>query len=110
MAALPSEIFVHGTGPAAAERLMVWTLKPAAGSTATYEFQPKNGILVVDNPQSQLKGEGIGDGSGGTDKAKYHWTNKRKKKVEMVYLPIILQRVGNVVSLCGAADPKVVND
>jgi hypothetical protein len=110
IANLPSEIKVHGTGAAAPERLMVWTLKPPTGSTATYEFQPKFGILVVDNPQSQLKGEGIGDGSGGTDKMQYHWTNKRKKKVEIVYLPIILQRVGGVVSLCGAADPKVVND
>ena len=110
LANLPSEVRVHGTGVAAPERLMVWTLKPPAVSTATYEFQPKHGILVVDDPKSQLKNGGIGDGLGGTDPAQFHWTNKRKQKSEVTYLPVILQRLGGVTSLCGAADPKVVND
>lgn len=110
LANLPSEVRVTGVGSTATDRLMVWTLKPPAGSTATYEFQTKHGILVVDDPKSQLKNGGIGDGQGGTDKAQFHWTNRRKQPNNATYLPIILQRIGNVVSLCGAADPKVVNE
>jgi|GEM_PF-7007028 len=110
LANLPSEVKVTGVGTSAQERLMVWTLKPPAGSMATYEFQPKHGILVVDDPKTQLKNGGIGDGLGGTDKAQFHFTNKRKQLNEATYLPVILQRIGSVVSLCGAADPKVVNE
>ena len=110
VANLPSEVRVHGTSSTAAERLMVWTLKLPVGTTATYKFQPKHGILVVDDPKGQLKQGAIGDGLGGTDPTQYHWVNRRRQRGEATYLPIILREVGGVVSLCGAADPKVVND
>lgn len=98
---------------------IVWTLSPTSSSTypgATYAFQPDYGILVLKDGGRQIARSGVGTSVTLNDT--YHVYHLRSRRVDDVtYLPIVLQtvpaaKVGDdpVITLCGASDPKIVNE
>lgn len=125
LAQLPETIRVKGTtnGGPAKNKKIVWSLKldPQIDTTKfTFRFQDKFGILVIDNPDGQIHGYKIGHGGSGpnpNDPMKFQVQDKRNKKSQndkpvAIYLPVILQNetATKIDSLCGAADPRIVND
>jgi hypothetical protein len=107
LARLPGEIRVAGTGTNATVKAIAWTLEPAAMTGVTFSFQAKHGILVLADVNGQLQ-----PGAIGTSPAQFVVKNKRKKRGDSTYLPIILQTdtATGLVTLCAAADPKIVNN
>ena len=108
------DVTFSGTASGNRPKSIVWKLSPPTLGTKLFYFQPKNGILVVDDPNAQMFGGGVGDGSGGPnpDVSKYHFKNKHNKTNTAIFLPIVLQTdtTTGVVTMCGAADPKIVNN
>jgi hypothetical protein len=108
---LPSEIKVVGK-----DRLLIWKLKnPSTATTPTYAFETAVGIVFISQNNTKFNGE-IGDGgSNPSNTGYYHLKNPNDKKGNASYLPIVLQTVvlpngKEEVSLCGATDPRIVND
>jgi hypothetical protein len=124
LAQLPETIKVKGTthGGREKNKKMVWSLKLGSQidpTKFTFRFQDKFGILVVKNPKpEQIHGYKIGTGSGthANNPMYFHVQNRRNNKGnDAVYLPVILQTEAKpdgtkVESLCGAADPRIIND
>jgi hypothetical protein len=107
---IPSEIRIHGVGV----RRIVWMLDRATIGSATYDFEPDNGILILKQTNDQLPrlNGGRGDGSANPgSRIHFHFKHKNDMpKSEAIYFPIIRQTIGKEVTLCGAADPRIVND
>jgi hypothetical protein len=107
---IPSEIRIKGRGV----RRIVWKLNPERIDDASYEFDLNNGILIVDQTNDQLPSGngGRGDGDHNPDsRVHFHYLHRNNVRAsKATYFPIIRQTIGSEVSLCGAADPKVVND
>jgi hypothetical protein len=100
---IPSKIMIHGSGV----RLVIWELDHGTIGNATYDFEPENGILVVKEKGAQLpRNERRRDTS--TRFRCLHLNNAPDS--EAIYFPIIRQTIGSEVSLCAAADPRIVND
>lgn len=98
---------------------IVWTLSPTSSVMypgATYAFQPDYGILVINDGGRQIARSGVGTSVTLNDT--YRVYHLRSRKVDDVtYLPIVLQTVppatvgdDPVITLCGASDPKIVNE
>ena len=100
---------------------IVWTLSPTSFPTdppnTTYSFQPDYGILVVADGGRQIARSGLGDGS----TASIHVYNvlhlRNRWKDDVTYLPVVLRTVPPAtidgepdITLCGASDPKIVNN
>ncbi|MES3012802.1 MAG: hypothetical protein V4750_03610 [Pseudomonadota bacterium] len=112
---LPEEIRFANTTSAGTTKKIVWTLDPPTMAGMEFYFQPKSGIgilIVDDTTNGQFHSGAVGNGGANPKKFQYNLKNKHNKKGAAIYLPIILQRdtSNGVVSLCGAADPKIVND
>lgn len=110
---LPSETKL---GPQILKKI-VWTLSPATIGNATYSFQPDYGILVLTDIGRQIFRSGLGDGVSLLDYKYYTYHLRSRKGDDVTYLPVVLQTVPSadaggdpVVTLCGARDPKIVND
>lgn len=123
LAQMPETIKVKGTTNGGQERnkKIVWSLKLDSQIDRTkfsFKFEDQFGILVIDNPRpKQIHDYRIGAGSGphANDPMYFHVKNRRNKKPNVaIYFPVILQteiKGGvEVVSLCGAADPRIIND
>ena len=111
VANLSSQLTIHGASPTSKEKVIVWGLNPTTLDGASFAFQETYGILIVKNGNGQLIDPTIG--AGGSTKpnpAYFRVTNQLKLLAESIYLPIILQTRGDVVTLCAAIDPKIVND
>lgn len=106
LAKLPAEIKVMGTGSNATPKEIVWNLVPATIGTTKFAFEANNGILIVSDPKLQNP-----KGKIGTTPAQFIIKNQRKKIGEAVYLPVIVQTdAAGVATLCGAWDPKIINN
>lgn len=106
LAKLPGEIKVLGSGPSGTPKSIVWNLVPPAIGTTKFSFETNNGILIVSDANKQNP-----KGKIGTSAAQFIVKNQRKKPGEAVYLPVIVQTdSAGVVTLCGAWDPKIVNN
>ena len=111
VANLSSELTMHGASSTSKTKVIVWSLNPPSLGGASFAFQEKFGILVVDNGENQLTDPTIGTGDTKNPSPTYfHVTNQLQKLATSIYLPIILQTRGKVVTLCAAIDPKIVND
>lgn len=109
-AQMTSELHIKGTSALAKEKNIVWTLSPTKLAGGTLAFHPTHGILVItDQHNPQLHDGGPGNGSVVSD-TQFFVKNRRNSKGESTYLPIILLTTGGIVSLCGAADPKIINE
>ena len=74
-------------------------------------FKKRTEFLSSKNGKGQLIDPTIGAaGSTKPNPAFFHVTNQMQELAESIYLPIILQTRGDVVTLCAAIDPKIVND
>lgn len=100
---------------------IVWTLiPPTSPGNATYSFQPDYGILVLKDGGRQISRAGLGDGSLGSSSSSMYYAyhlRSRQATDDVTYLPVVLQTVPSsvsggdpVVTLCGASDPRIVND
>ena len=98
---------------------IVWTLNPVTINDATYSFQPDYGVLILKDGGRQMSRSGLGDGGGGTvlNYKYYAYHVRNRQSDEVTYLPIVMQTVPSaviggdpVVTLCGASDPKIIND
>jgi hypothetical protein len=113
VARIPESVTYRGAGPGADAGKFVWTLKPNVIGSATFEFQDKFGVLIIDESKGngQFHDGQIGDGSGIAKNYQYHLKNKRKvKKSEVSYYPIVIKKDGDVPSLCAAIDPRIINN
>jgi len=99
---------------------IVWTLSVPSSSTdpanTTYSFQPDHGILVLNDSGQQIVGRGLGDGGSILDFT-YHVDHRRNANYDVTYLPVVLRTVpptppsvDPLITLCGASDPKIVNN
>ena len=88
-------------------KTIAWNLTPPNLAGVQFSFQDKNGILVIEDPNTQLQ-----PGNIGASNAQFVVKNKRKKTNDAIYLPIIVQTetATGVVTLCAASDPKIVNE
>lgn len=107
LARVAAEIKVKKRGGFPPTKKIAWNLTPPNMSGFEFSFQDKNGILVIEDPETQLQ-----PGNIGASNAQFVVKNKRKKTNNAIYLPIIVQTetATGVVTLCAAADPKIVNE
>jgi hypothetical protein len=107
---IPSEIKIKGRGV----RRIVWELDHEQIGDASYEFELNNGILIVDQTNNQLPSGNGGRGDGDQNpnsRVHFHYLHRNNvARSQAIYFPIIRQTIGKEVSLCGAADPRIVND
>lgn len=95
-----------------AKPTVIWTLDKERDQFGTYEFHEQYGILVVSDPDEQVKNNAGGPGQGGQpNKKDFFRVNKNNKRSTVLYLPIVLRRDGaGNATLCAAVDPKIIND
>ena len=107
LATVPEKIMVTVRSGFPPAKTIAWNLTPPNSGSMEFSFQPKNGILVLDNPHGQ-----VNSGSIGTSNAQFIVKDKRNRQADAIYLPIILQTdtATGIVTLCAASDPKIVNE
>lgn len=111
VANLSSQLTIRGASTTSNPKVIVWRLQLPPYDGASFAFQETYGILIVKNGKGQLIDPTIGAaGSTKPNPAFFHVTNQMQELAESIYLPIILQTRGDVVTLCAAIDPKIVND
>jgi len=96
---------------------IVWTLDTSSATGGyKYEFNKDNGILIVDDKNSQATKGGWGDGNAAISPPRhdqYHVKNKNNKKDSKVfYLPVVVEldaSSGDVSSVCVPFDPIIYN-
>lgn len=115
---------------------VVWTVKlvttPSLPAGHSFQFAPDHGVLIIDDPDEQIRprlgGGGVGLGGRGdgdtfpNDPMKYFWRNKNIRLAAgpikpIIYMPAVLWTRPNpsstgptITELCRAIDPKIVND
>ena len=106
LARVAAEIKVKKRSGSPPLKTIAWNLTPPNMAGFEFSFQDKNGILVIEDPNTQLF-----PGNVGASHAQFVVKNKRKRANEAIYLPIIVQTetATGLVSLCAASDPKIVN-
>ena len=102
------------TGGGSHLKAIVWKLSPATVDGKPVAFHADSGIVVVDDPNTQIdkKDHGYGNGGGGSNPPtdQYYIKTKRDKvDAKASYLPVILWNPGPDAELCAASDPKIVN-
>lgn len=102
------------TGGGSHLKAIVWRLSLPALDGKPVAFQADSGIVVVDDPNTQIdkKDHGYGNGGGGTNPPtdQYYIKTKRDKvDAKASYLPVILWNPGPDAELWAASDPKIVN-
>lgn len=110
LAILPDPINLPS--PSSGEKTIVWKLNTASLGNADLYFQPDFGVLVLDDNKGQIRECKKGNGQGGLSPTEFHCKHKHNQsKADTTYVPIILQRdrTSKEVSMCGAADPRIVN-
>lgn len=119
-AAFPESVTLPGADPGDPGKIIVWRLVTTfpipPGATFTFYSEKDHGIIVLSDPDKQMKKGNLGDGTTPVDPTKYMFTHKHNKsKAVSVYLPIVL-RTDNAgtstekVSVCGTPDPRIAND
>jgi len=102
IAKLPSSIQFPNTGNG--QRNITWTL-----NTGGYlvEFPTKNGIMVIDDPKTQI----IPDPAR-TSPVAYGAKNKHNAKGTATYVPVVLYRsaADQPPGVCATGDPQIVNN
>jgi len=88
---------------------ITWTIDQPTLSTAmgamTLEFHDNNGIVIVDDGDTQFKPANKRDNT-----LQFHATNNMKKSTQGSYVPIVIGRIGGAPQLCATGDPKIVNN
>ena len=85
---------------------MFWNLVIPSGAKATYEFDSRNGLLIISDQHGAMTG-GTTISTTQVRKAHRHTGPRR----EVVYFPIVLQNLSTASPfLCAAGDPKIIND
>jgi hypothetical protein len=111
---LPTEVKYKGSGPGSRPGKFVWTLMPNVIGSASFEFQEKSGILIVNenNGHGQFHDGAIGDGSSTVNRYQFHLPNRRQVMGSKVsYYPIVLMtQTGKEPLMCAAIDPRIMND
>lgn len=98
-------------------KLVVFEIEKPSGSTVDYRFDEDDGIKLWTGNNSDIAraGRGNGDNQNKTP-SQYHLRNMHGKQETAVYLPLILQYENTLAgddkpqSVCGAADPTVINN
>jgi hypothetical protein len=92
-------------------KLVVFELKAASGS-GRYVFHDPDGILLFTNAGGKVTKGGRGNGDRSSE-ASFFLKNTHGSRGEALFLPVILQvdrTTGDPLSVCAAADPKIINN
>ena len=95
------------------KKLIVFELKPTVQGSGPYRFDDQVGIRLFTNAGGAVVKGKFGNGDNGSDTpSQFHVKNSHGVRGEALYLPVILQVNSNdePLSVCAAADPKIVNN